>query len=153
MVTDPQTQPQPHPQTGLITIHCTVKLYHTTHLSEPSPLTTAENEPIISACLYYAVCLNERYRLLFCYTVSQQPSISIWSLLLKSSSARPVWVECSSQQSRAGEWKLSESTLLFAQAFDCCWRVFRFTVKPVLFACPLFREFRDLGNLAKIAGR
>ena len=27
------------------------------------------------------------------------------------------------------------------------------TVKPVLFACPLFREFRDLGNLAKITGR
>ena len=26
-------------------------------------------------------------------------------------------------------------------------------VKPVLFACPLFREFRDLGNLAKITGR
>jgi len=27
------------------------------------------------------------------------------------------------------------------------------TVKPVLFACPLFREFHDLGNLAKITGR
>jgi len=27
------------------------------------------------------------------------------------------------------------------------------TVKPVLFASPLFREFRDLGNLAKITGR
>jgi len=27
------------------------------------------------------------------------------------------------------------------------------TVKPVLFACPLFHEFRDLGNLAKITGR
>jgi len=27
------------------------------------------------------------------------------------------------------------------------------TVKPVLFACPLFREFCDLGNLAKITGR
>jgi len=28
-----------------------------------------------------------------------------------------------------------------------------YTVKPVLFACPLFREFRDLGNFAKITGR
>jgi len=27
------------------------------------------------------------------------------------------------------------------------------TVKPVLFACPLFREFRDLGVFAKITGR
>ena len=29
----------------------------------------------------------------------------------------------------------------------------RTNVKPVLFACPLFREFCDLGNLAKITGR
>ena len=27
------------------------------------------------------------------------------------------------------------------------------TVKPVLFACPLFRELRDLGVFAKITGR
>ena len=26
------------------------------------------------------------------------------------------------------------------------------TVKPVLFACPLFHKFRDLGNFAKIMG-
>jgi len=27
------------------------------------------------------------------------------------------------------------------------------TVKPEIFACPLFREFRDLGRFAKITGR
>jgi len=27
------------------------------------------------------------------------------------------------------------------------------TVKPETFACPLFREFRDLGKFAKITGR
>jgi hypothetical protein len=27
------------------------------------------------------------------------------------------------------------------------------TVKPVFFACPLFREFRDHGGVAKITGR
>jgi len=29
----------------------------------------------------------------------------------------------------------------------------RITVKPEIFACPLFREFRDLGKFAKITGR
>jgi len=28
-----------------------------------------------------------------------------------------------------------------------------FTVKPKIFACPLFREFRDLGKFVKIMGR
>jgi len=29
----------------------------------------------------------------------------------------------------------------------------QFTVKPVFFACPLFREFREPGKFAKITGR
>jgi len=31
--------------------------------------------------------------------------------------------------------------------------LFRLTVKPVFFVCPLFREFREPGKFAKITGR
>ena len=33
-----------------------------------------------------------------------------------------------------------------------CLTVVRFTVKPVFFACPLFREFREPDKFAKITG-
>ena len=34
-----------------------------------------------------------------------------------------------------------------------CERASEYTVKPVLFAWPLLREFRDLGDFAKVTGR
>jgi len=51
-------------------------------------------------------------------------------------------------------WPMTERKLDISEAHVLRWLCgLKITVKPVLFACPLFCEFCDLGDFAKITGR